>query len=101
MINSIFYVADDSCTQWGFVNATAKAWEVLQVSANSSMDAIVQGCGVCEQEQCDGTVGFGGSPDSTGETTLDAVRLLLQAAKRIGVSNKKSSNICEQHPVIL
>ena len=23
--------------------------------------------------QCDGTVGFGGSPDSNGETTLDAM----------------------------
>lgn len=41
---------------------------------SSSMDAVVAGCTVCEEEQCDGTVGYGGSPDSTGETTLDAVR---------------------------
>lgn len=31
------------------------------------------GCSVCEREQCDGTVGYGGSPDETGETTLDAM----------------------------
>ncbi|OBS59486.1 hypothetical protein A6R68_09389, partial [Neotoma lepida] len=28
---------------------------------------------MCETEQCDGTVGFGGSPDELGETTLDAM----------------------------
>lgn len=28
---------------------------------------------MCEQEQCDGSVGFGGSPDESGETTLDAM----------------------------
>ena len=31
------------------------------------------GCSQCETEQCDGTVGFGGSPDETGETRLDAM----------------------------
>ena len=33
----------------------------------------VQGCSTCEAEQCDFTVGFGGSPDEDGETTLDAM----------------------------
>lgn len=33
----------------------------------------VLGCSVCEREQCDGTVGYGGSPDENGETTLDAM----------------------------
>jgi len=28
---------------------------------------------VCEREQCDTTVGYGGSPDENGETTLDAM----------------------------
>ena len=37
------------------------------------MDAIEQGCSVCEDEQCDRTVGYGGSPDENGETTLDAM----------------------------
>ena len=34
---------------------------------------FVQGCSTCEVEQCDFTVGFGGSPDEDGETTLDAM----------------------------
>lgn len=28
---------------------------------------------MCEREQCDGTVGYGGSPDENGESTLDAL----------------------------
>lgn len=28
---------------------------------------------MCEREQCDGTVGYGGSPNEKGETTLDAM----------------------------
>uniref|UniRef100_A0A8C0EXH5 N(4)-(Beta-N-acetylglucosaminyl)-L-asparaginase n=1 Tax=Bubo bubo TaxID=30461 RepID=A0A8C0EXH5_BUBBB len=31
------------------------------------------GCGQCEIDQCDGSVGYGGSPDESGETTLDAM----------------------------
>lgn len=42
-------------------------------SEGTAVDAIVAGCTVCEQEQCDGTVGYGGSPDENGETTLDAL----------------------------
>lgn len=34
---------------------------------------MVEGCAVCEREQCDGTVGYGGSPNENGETTLDAM----------------------------
>jgi N4-(beta-N-acetylglucosaminyl)-L-asparaginase len=33
----------------------------------------VQGCSTCENMQCDLTVGFGGSPDEQGQTTLDAL----------------------------
>jgi len=58
---------------WPFVNATAKAWSVVWDDGGSALDAVEQGCTVCEQEQCDGTVGFGGSPDESGETTLDAM----------------------------
>lgn len=47
-------------------------WSVLK-SEGTAVDAIVAGCTVCEQEQCDGTVGYGGSPDENGETTLDAL----------------------------
>lgn len=50
----------------------AAAWSALQ-SGGSVLDAVEKGCARCEREQCDGTVGYGGSPDETGETTLDAL----------------------------
>lgn len=49
------------------------AWDVLFNQRGSALDAVEQGCTVCEVEQCDGTVGYGGSPDENGETTLDAM----------------------------
>ncbi|MBN3300045.1 ASPG asparaginase, partial [Amia calva] len=48
------------------------AWRVLQ-AGGSALDAVEQGCGQCEKDQCDGSVGYGGNPDETGETTLDAM----------------------------
>nr|XP_013797610.1 PREDICTED: N(4)-(beta-N-acetylglucosaminyl)-L-asparaginase isoform X2 [Apteryx mantelli mantelli] len=39
----------------------------------SELDAVEKGCGQCEIDQCDGSVGYGGSPDESGETTLDAM----------------------------
>ncbi|CAK6968306.1 N(4)-(beta-N-acetylglucosaminyl)-L-asparaginase [Scomber scombrus] len=57
---------------WPFKNATAAAWSVLQ-SGGSVLDAVEKGCARCEMEQCDGSVGYGGSPDESGETTLDAM----------------------------
>lgn len=33
----------------------------------------MQGCTACEEQQCDFTVGWGGSPDEQGESTLDAL----------------------------
>lgn len=48
------------------------AWQVL-LADGSALDAVEKGCTVCERLQCDGTVGFGGSPDENGETTLDAM----------------------------
>lgn len=48
------------------------AWEVLEAKG-TVIDALVEGCSVCEREQCDGTVGYGGSPDENSETTLDAL----------------------------
>ena len=59
-------------TTWQFTNATIKAWDILK-NNGTAMDAIEQGCSVCEDEQCDRTVGYGGSPDENGETTLDAM----------------------------
>nr|KAF6459960.1 aspartylglucosaminidase [Molossus molossus] len=57
---------------WPFKNATEAAWRTL-ASGGSALDAVETGCAQCESEQCDGTVGFGGSPDELGETTLDAM----------------------------
>lgn len=52
------------------------AWRVLQNGVHNgkdaALDALVAGCKKCQDEQCDNTVGFGGSPDENGETTLDA-----------------------------
>nr|CAD7577164.1 unnamed protein product [Timema californicum] len=58
---------------WPFINATEKAWETVYWKKMSAVDAVERGCIVCEEEQCDGTVGYGGSPDENGETTLDAM----------------------------
>ncbi|XP_053441139.1 N(4)-(beta-N-acetylglucosaminyl)-L-asparaginase [Nycticebus coucang] len=57
---------------WPFKNATEAAWRTLAYGG-SAIDAVESGCAACEREQCDGTVGFGGSPDELGETTLDAM----------------------------
>lgn len=37
------------------------------------MESLLEGLTECERLQCDGTVGFGGSPDERGETRLDAL----------------------------
>nr|BAK01577.1 predicted protein [Hordeum vulgare subsp. vulgare] len=88
---------------WPFKDATAKAWEVISAAPRTpsrkpqdplymanlesfiqkavntrdnlslAIAAVEAGCGVCEVEQCDGSVGYGGSPDENGETTLDAM----------------------------
>ncbi|XP_053487995.1 N(4)-(beta-N-acetylglucosaminyl)-L-asparaginase [Ictalurus furcatus] len=57
---------------WNFENASLAAWRALQAGL-SPLDAVQRGCSACEEEQCDGSVGFGGHPDETGETTLDAL----------------------------
>jgi len=57
---------------WNFADANRKAWEVLS-TGGSALDAVEEGCTLCEDLQCDGTVGYGGSPDESGETTLDAM----------------------------
>lgn len=61
---------------WGgpFTTATDTAYRLLH-SANgtSALDAVQLGCAACERNQCDGSVGYGGSPDERCETTLDAM----------------------------
>lgn len=57
---------------WPFTAATKSAFDALSKGA-SALDGIETGCTTCEVLQCDGTVGYGGSPDESGETTLDAM----------------------------
>ncbi|CAG9791813.1 unnamed protein product [Diatraea saccharalis] len=68
-------------TTWNFSNATVGAWDILK-NGGSSLDAIQKGASICQEQQCDGTVGYGGSPDEHGETTLDA---LLMDGKTMNV----------------
>jgi len=58
---------------WDFDRAADAAWTVLNEQGASALDALEVGVSLCEREQCNGTVGYGGSPDEDGETTLDAM----------------------------
>ena len=60
---------------WGgsFTQGTDAAYAVLTQPDTSALDAVEAGGARCEARQCDGTVGFGGSPDEQCETTLDAM----------------------------
>ncbi|XP_015600131.1 N(4)-(Beta-N-acetylglucosaminyl)-L-asparaginase [Cephus cinctus] len=58
---------------WNYLNASHTAWDVINEQGRSALDAIEEGCTKCESMQCRTTVGFGGSPDEQGETTLDAM----------------------------
>ncbi|KAI0451338.1 asparaginase [Xylaria acuta] len=61
---------------WGgpFTAATDAAYLSLLLEAQTSaLDAVELGCSTCEANQCDGSVGYGGSPDENCETTLDAM----------------------------
>ncbi|GFP55880.1 N(4)-(Beta-N-acetylglucosaminyl)-L-asparaginase [Trichoderma asperellum] len=55
-----------------FTSATDAAFLSLTNSSNA-LDAVQTGCQACQNNQCDHTVGFGGSPDESCETTLDAL----------------------------
>ncbi|GAP86827.1 putative asparaginase [Rosellinia necatrix] len=60
---------------WGgpFTAATDAAYLSLLEPQTSALDAVELGCSTCEANQCDGSVGYGGSPDENCETTLDAM----------------------------
>ncbi|KAM0820695.1 putative Nucleophile aminohydrolase [Seiridium cardinale] len=60
---------------WGgaFTAATDAAYLSLLDPSKSALDAVEIGCATCEANQCDGSVGYGGSPDENCETTLDAM----------------------------
>lgn len=73
---------------WGgpFTAATDTAYLSLQSPATSALDAVQVGCSTCEKNQCDGSVGFGGSPDENCETTLDAMIMDGTTMKSGGVA---------------
>lgn len=57
-----------------FTAATDAAYAALSTNTSATaLDAVEIGCATCERDQCDGTVGWGGSPDEACETTLDAM----------------------------
>lgn len=58
---------------WDYEQATQRAWNVLSKEKRSALDAIEESCSLCEELKCRKTVGYGGSPDENGETTLDAL----------------------------
>ncbi|KAG5931015.1 hypothetical protein E4U59_000609 [Claviceps monticola] len=66
-----------------FKAASSAASTILRHPHASALDAIQAGASACEQNQCDGTVGPGGSPDETCETTLDA--LLMHGGHTLNV----------------
>jgi N4-(beta-N-acetylglucosaminyl)-L-asparaginase len=67
---------------WPFVNATRSAFARLLMPGGTSLDAVEAGCRTCEDEQCDGSVGWGNHPAEDGETTLDA---LIMDGRTMGV----------------
>jgi hypothetical protein len=60
---------------WPFTIATQRAWQILTESQGRGdvLTAVEKGVSACEDAQCDGTVGYGGSPNELGHTTLDAM----------------------------
>ncbi|XP_064636829.1 N(4)-(Beta-N-acetylglucosaminyl)-L-asparaginase-like [Lineus longissimus] len=52
--------------------ATESGWKVLSLKG-PALDAVQMIGSTCEWLQCRGRVGWGGSPDESGETTLDAM----------------------------
>ena len=54
------------------------------------VDAVVEGCSKAEEMQCDRTVGWGGSPDSNGESTLDAMVMSGTTMKSGAVANLRN-----------
>ncbi|VDN57613.1 unnamed protein product [Dracunculus medinensis] len=55
-----------------FKAAVYSAYEKL-ISSNDRIKALIEGLSSCERLQCDGTVGYGGSPDEAGIVRLDAL----------------------------
>ncbi|CAH0389428.1 unnamed protein product [Bemisia tabaci] len=59
-------------TTWNYSTANDRAWDVIARNG-TALHSVEMGIAQCEIEQCRHTVGYGGSPDEHGETTLDAL----------------------------
>eukprot|EP00752_Nemacystus_decipiens_P003978 g3643.t1 len=66
-----------------FSSATARAWDVLCSKDGVVLDAVEQGCNVCEDIRCGGSVGYGGRPDTSDEVTLDSM-IMYGPSHRVG-----------------
>lgn len=78
-------------TTWNFPQASQQAFNILAKPDSNSVDAIEAGCKKCEELQCDGSVGFGGSPDELGDVSLDAM-LMNGKTREIGcVANLRNT----------
>ncbi|KAJ3556788.1 hypothetical protein NPX13_g10063 [Xylaria arbuscula] len=56
---------------WGgpFTAGTDAAYLSILEGQTSALDAVEVGCSTCEANQCDGSVGYGGSPDENCEVS--------------------------------
>eukprot|EP01031_Cornospumella_fuschlensis_P026169 gene26169-31599_t len=55
-----------------FTAATQSAFNAIK-NGGDALDSVEQGCITCQDNQCDGTVGYGNHPDTTGRSSLDAM----------------------------
>lgn len=55
-----------------FGNANQLTYDML-IAGYTALDSVEAGCTLCEDVQCDGTVGYGGSVDAYGDVSLDAL----------------------------
>ncbi len=74
LLNAYFSNGNFVINTWSgvFEDATFAAYNNL-LNGGNSLDAVENGCKVCENEQCDTSVGFGNHPDTNGQTSLDAM----------------------------
>ena len=63
-----------TASTWPWTQPTETAWNEL-MDNDDSLNAVQAGCEWCEENPggCDWSVGWGGSPDTNGETKLDAL----------------------------
>ncbi|KAL5291201.1 AGA.2 family protein [Megaselia abdita] len=76
---------------WDYEIATSKSWSTLKKTGNS-LEAVVEGISGCEKhiDRCNFKVGYGGSPDELGETSLDAMILDGSSLNMGAVANVRS-----------